>query len=42
MVPLLKSAAKRASRNGQGSATPCVGMVGRWPQRVVMHGRRDE
>ena len=41
-MPLLRSSAKRASRKGHGFATPSMGMAERWPQRVVMRGRRDE
>jgi hypothetical protein len=42
MTPLLRSAARRASRKDLGFDTPLVGMAEPRTQRVAMDGRRDE
>jgi hypothetical protein len=42
MMPLLRSASRRSGREGQGFATPHLGTVEQWPQRVVMPDHRDE
>ncbi len=42
MTPLLRSAARRASRKDFGFGTPHVGMTEPRTQRVVMDGRRAE
>jgi hypothetical protein len=39
-MALVRSAIRRASRKGQGFATPWGGLAERRPQRVAMQGRR--
>ncbi len=41
-MPLLRSAARRASRKDEGFSTPCGGMAKPRTPRVVMTGRRDK